>query len=248
MNFALGAHNYEVESTKYKVQSSKHSEKQRQLTPRQICACIRLNDFATILILMFPLWLKIVFTLVVCVILVVNWRNYGPRNFLWFSDIALLVTVPALWFENGLLASMMALSIVAADVAWNVDFFGGLMTGRSLFGLGKYMFDERIPWPVRLVSLFHIWFPALLLWMVYRLGYDERALLAQTALAWVVLPVSYLVVTEESENINWVRGPRGERQKSLPGWLYLALLMLALPLLIYLPTHLILKRLMPLMY
>jgi len=197
---------------------------------------------------MFPLWLKVAFTLFVCVVLFVNWRNYGLRNFLWFSDIALMVTVPALWLENGLLASMMALSIVAVDVAWNVDFFGGLITGRSLLGLGNYMFDERIPWPVRLVSLFHIWFPMLLLWMVYRLGYDERALPAQTVLAWVVLPVSYWVVTEESENINWVRGLLGDRsarQQWMSKRLYLALLMLALPLFIYLPTHLVLKMLMP---
>lgn len=194
---------------------------------------------------MFPLWLKLVYTLLVCVIVVVNWRNYGPINFLWFSDIALLVTVPALWLENGLLASMMALSIVALDVAWNVDFFGGLMTGRSLLGLSPYMFDRTIPLPVRLISLFHIWFPLLLLWMVYRLGYDERALLAQTVLAWLVLPVSYWVVTEDSENINWVRGLRGMPQKWMPGWLYLTLLMLALPLFIYLPTHLVLKKLLP---
>jgi hypothetical protein len=197
---------------------------------------------------MFPLWLKVAFTLFVCFVLVVNWRNYGLRNFLWFSDIALIVTVPALWFENGLLASMMALSIVAVDVAWNVDFFGGLLTGRSLLGLGKYMFDEKIPLPIRLVSLFHIWFPALLLWMVYRLGYDERALLFQTVLAWVVLPVSYWFVTEESENINWVRGLRGdrsERQQWMSPRLYLALLMLGLPLFIYLPTHFVFKKLMP---
>jgi hypothetical protein len=208
----------------------------------------RLKDFATIVIRMFPLWLKLLYTLVVCVILVVNWRTYGLRNFLWFSDIALIVTVPALWLENGLLASMMALSIVALDVAWNVDFFGGLLTDRNLLGLGKYMFDETIPLPVRLVSLFHIWFPVLLVWMVYRLGYDERALLVQTAVAWVVLPVSYLFVTEESENINWVRGLRGdrsERQQWMPPPLYVALLMLGLPLFIYLPTHLVLKKLMP---
>ncbi|MCM3905893.1 MAG: hypothetical protein ND866_29775 [Pyrinomonadaceae bacterium] len=197
---------------------------------------------------MFPLWLKIAYTLFVCVVIAVYWRNYGLRNFLWFSDIALIGTVPALWLENGLLASMMALSIVILDVAWAVDFFGGLLFGRSLLGLGKYMFDETIPLPVRLVSLFHIWFPMLLLWMVYRLGYDERALAAQTILAWVVLPVSYWVVTEESENINWVRGLRGDRsdpQQWMPKRLYLALLMLGLPLFIYLPTHLVLKRLMP---
>jgi hypothetical protein len=97
---------------------------------------------------------------------------------------------------------------------------------------------------VRLLSLFHIWLPPLLLWMVYRLGYDERAFLAQTVLAWVLLPVTYFV-TDPRENINWVRGPRGEPQEWMPGLLYLVLQMLVLPLFVYLPTHLVLKKLMP---
>lgn len=193
---------------------------------------------------MIPLWLKIAYTLFVCVVAAVYWRRYGASNFLWFSDIALFVIVAALWLESGLLASMMALSILLLDVGWNVDFFGRLMMGRSLLGLSKYMFDRKIPLPVRLLSLFHIWLPPLLLWIVYRLGYDERALLAQTVLAWVVLPVSYLV-TDPRENINWVRGLRGDSQNWMPGRLYLALLMLALPLFVYLPTHLVLKKLMP---
>jgi hypothetical protein len=193
---------------------------------------------------MFPLWLKVAYALFVCVVVAVYWVKYGPGNFLWFSDIALFVTVPALWLENELLASMMTLSILLLDVAWNLDFFGRLLTGRSLFGLSGYMFTATVPLPVRLLSLFHIWFPPLLLWMVYRLGYDERALVAQTVVAWVVLPVSYLV-TDPSENINWVRGLRGESQKWIPEWLYVLVLMLALPLVIYLPTHLVLQKLMP---
>jgi hypothetical protein len=193
---------------------------------------------------MFPIWLKVAYTLFVCAVIPVYWVNYGPSNFLWFSDIALFLTVPAVWLESGLLASMMTLSILLLDVAWNVDFFGRLLTGRSLSGLSSYMFTERVPLSVRSLSLFHIWFPPFLLWMVYRLGYDQRALVGQTVLAWVVLPVSYRV-TDPSENINWVRGLRGEPQKLMPGWLYLPLLMVGLPVLIYLPTHLVLKRLMP---
>jgi hypothetical protein len=106
------------------------------------------------------------------------------------------------------------------------------------------MFDATIPRPVRLLSLFHIWFPPLLLWMVSRLGYDERALAAQSVLAWLVLPVTYLV-TNPRENINWVHGPLGEPQKWMPPRIYLALLMVLLPLFIYLPTHLVLEKLMP---
>jgi hypothetical protein len=193
---------------------------------------------------MFPLWLKVAYTLFVCVVIPVYWFRYGADNFLWFSDIALFLTAPAFWLESGLLTSMVILSILILDLAWNIDFFGRLATGRNLLGLSEYMFDATIPRPVRLLSLFHIWFPPLLLWMVSRLGYDERAFAAQSVLAWLVLPVTYLV-TNPRENINWVHGPLGEPQKWMPPRIYLALLMVLLPLFIYLPTHLVLEKLMP---
>jgi len=50
-----------------------------------------------------PLGLKVIYTLYVCVLVPIYWRQYGPANFLWFSDIALLALVPALWLENALL-------------------------------------------------------------------------------------------------------------------------------------------------
>ena len=190
----------------------------------------------------FPLWLKIVCTLYVCLLVPVYWMQYGPTNFLWFSDIALLLIVPALWFESALLASMMALSVVLLELTWNVDFFGRLLTGKELIGLSNYMFDATIPLGVRGLSLFHIVLPPLLLWMVHRLGYDGRALPAQTVLAWLVLPLSYWL-SNPVENANWVYGFGSKPQIWLPAPLFVALLMLAFPLLIYLPTHLLLKKL-----
>lgn len=53
-----------------------------------------------------PLGLKIVYTLFVCELVPIYWRQYGPDNFLWFSDIALLAIVPALWLENALLVNV----------------------------------------------------------------------------------------------------------------------------------------------
>jgi hypothetical protein len=190
---------------------------------------------------MFPLWLKIAYTLFACLLVAVYWVKYGPANFLWFSDIAVLLTVPALWLESNLLASMMAVSVTLLEVGWNVDFFGRLITGRNLLGLSKYMFDGTIPLPVRALSLFHITLPPFLLWMVYRLGYNEQALLAQTVLAWTVLLMSYWLA-EPSENVNWVQG-FDKPQTFMPAPLYLLLLMIFLPLFIYLPTHLLLKQL-----
>lgn len=81
---------------------------------------------------MIPLWLKIADTLFVYLIVPIYWRRYGPANFLWFSDVALLLTVPALWLESPLLVSMMALAVALPELAWNIDFFVRLTTGVSL--------------------------------------------------------------------------------------------------------------------
>src|ERR687891_741507 len=183
-----------------------------------------------------PLWLKVSFTSFVCLLVPVYWAQYGPGNFLWFSDIALLLTVPALWLESALLASMSSLAVVVLEAVWIVDFFVRLIAGVSVTGLSKYMFDPKIALPIRALSLFHIALPLILLWMVHRLGYDSRALAAQTLLSWLVLPISYLL-TEPSENVNWVYGFRSQPQRWMPAQLYLALLMVLFPCVLYLPTH-----------
>ena len=190
---------------------------------------------------MIPLGLKIIYTLFVCALAPIYWRQYGPANFLWFSDIALLVLVPALWLENALLVSMMTVSVVFFEALWNVDFFVRLVTGKSLIGLSAYMFDPKIPLFIRGLSCFHIVLPLLLLWTVHRLGYGQRAFVWQTLLALVVLPLSYLV-SNPQENVNWVYGFGQNPQKILPAPLFVILLMLLFPLVVYLPTHLLFVR------
>ncbi|PJA32067.1 MAG: membrane-associated protein [Zetaproteobacteria bacterium CG_4_9_14_3_um_filter_53_7] len=183
-----------------------------------------------------PLWLKITYSAYVAVTLCVYWFKYGPANYLWFSDIALILTVPALWLESSSLTSMMLLAVLLPEILWNIGFFSGLLTGKPAGGLADYMFNRSLPLYLRGLSLFHIFLPLLLVWMVVTLGYDERALLWQTLLAWIVLPLSYLI-SDSKENVNWVYGPGLKAQRHLPPLTYLALLMLGFPLLIYLPTH-----------
>jgi hypothetical protein len=187
-----------------------------------------------------PLTIKILHTLFVCVLVPVYWYQYGPQNFLWFSDLALLVSVVALWRESGLLASTQALSVLVFDILWSVDFVGGLILGQPALGLSPYMFDPQYPLWLRALSLFHLWMPPLLIWMVVYHGYDRRALVIQTLVCWIVLAVSNFISTRE-ENINWVFG-LGEQPPPLPGPIYLGLLMIAMPVLFYLPTHLVLLR------
>lgn len=163
--------------------------------------------------------------------------KYGISNFLWFSNIALLLTTLVLWFPLRLLASMQLVSVGVLEVIWTLDITLGLvLLGDSLIGLTAYMFDENINLYARLLSLYHVPLPLLLLWLVWQLGYDDRAWWAQTLLAWPVLLVCYFF-TEPWLNINWVFGLGPQPQHVLPSWLYLLLLMLAFPLLVYLPTH-----------
>jgi hypothetical protein len=190
-----------------------------------------------------PLWLKVAYTLFLCVLVPVYWVHWGPRNFLWFSDIALLTTGVALWCESGLLASMMTLAIALPELAWNVDFFARLVTRHHVFGLSGYMFDASRPLYLRLLSLFHVGLPILLLWMVHRLGYDRRAWAWQTLVSLVVLPLTH-AVTAPADNVNWVYGPGSTPQTRIGTRTYLALVMLFFPLVVYLPTHLLLRALL----
>ena len=80
-------------------------------------------------------WIKLPYTLFVCVLVPVYWVERGPANFLWISDIALLVSVPALWMENRFLTSMMAVGVLLPELAWNLDFFLRLITGYDVIGL-----------------------------------------------------------------------------------------------------------------
>ena len=191
-----------------------------------------------------PLWIKLAYTGMVAAILPVYAVRYGWRNFLWFSDIALIATGIALWLESAFVASMMAVGVLLPELLWSASFLGRLLFGVRATDLAGYMFDPAKPRYLRALSLFHLVLPVTLLWMLARLGYDARALAAQTALAWVVLPVTYAVVRPHDENINWVYG-LGARQSRFSARTYLALLMLAFPIVVFLPTHFALKTWFP---
>jgi len=190
-----------------------------------------------------PLWVKLCYTAFAAVTVAIYAKKYPLWNFLWFSDIALIATVPALWLENSLLASMMLVGVLLPELLWNVAFFVRLATGKRLFGLTDYMFDPTKPLYLRAISLFHFFLPLLLLWMVSRLGYDPDALSGQALLAWIVLPLTYRLADSKVENVNWVFGWTVEPQERMPPLAYLGLVMIGFPLLIYFPTHVLLQKL-----
>lgn len=201
-----------------------------------------------------PLAVKLSYTAFLAVLVPYYWITYGPANFLWFCDVALLITLVALWWESPFLASMQAVAIVLPQMLWVMDFLAQWLTGAELFRLAAYMFDGDIPLFVRGLSSFHGWLPFLLLWMVWKLGYDRRAWLVQIVAAWLLLPASFLLTdppppppgSTQAVNVNWVYGPGQEQPQAwmAPEW-FLALLMVGFPLCIYLPSHLLFRALLP---
>ena len=192
-----------------------------------------------------PRRVKILYTLFVLILVPAYWKHYGAANFLWGSDIALFLLLVAILFEKSLPASMMALAVLVPELIWTVDFLARLLFDfdPAIFRGTAYMFDPARPLLVRALSLYHLALPVLLIWLLLRLGYDRRAIVAQTLLCWVVFPLSYLVSSPEA-NINFVHGFGGEPQQWMPPWLFVLFLMLAFPLLLYLPMHLFLSRIM----
>lgn len=190
-----------------------------------------------------PEWFKIGYTLAVLAFMVVYWQRYGPRNFLWFSDIALIGAVPAMWLESGLVSGTLACMVLLPEVLWNVDYVLRIVLKRRITGLTEYMFDASIPRWLRAISLFHVPLPLVMVWLVVAYGYPAASLPVAAGTAAVVLALSYLLSSRE-KNINWVFG-LGRVQHRLPQPLYLGLLYAGFVLVVFLPTHWILMRVFP---
>lgn len=190
---------------------------------------------------MIPLWFKLAYTVFVVIIVAIWLRHYGWRNLLWFSDIALIGAVPALWLEDPRIASVLAVAVLLPEMLWNVDLAGRLLLRRRISGLTDYMFEPERPLVLRRLSLFHVPLPLVLLWLLAAYGYvDDLALPGAALLAAVVLPLSRVVSSPE-KNINWSWG-LGAVRSPLPAYTYVAMLYAGFVALVFIPTHAILRN------
>ena len=201
-----------------------------------------------------PLAAKISVTIFLAVLVPIYWHAYGPTNFLWFCDSALILTAVGMWLESSLLISMCSVGILIPQCLWLVD-FGSRLLGFRLLGLTSYMFDSSLPLFTRGLSLFHGWLPLLLVWLLFRLRYDKRALSAWTCVAGVLLFVCYLFTPPAGAhladanipiNLNYVYGFNDQQPQSwvnqniyVIGWLGV------LWLVAFFPTHLLLRKIFP---
>jgi hypothetical protein len=186
-----------------------------------------------------PLWLKLAWTAWIVIWLPVYWRQYGAQNFLYFCDLGNFLITLGLWLESRAILSWQAVGLLVFQTLYALDLVVAFFSGHHLIGGTEYMFDVRIALWIRLLGLYHLVVPPLLLWAVHRLGYDRNALKWQTIFLWVLLPIN--LFWRPQYNVNWARG-LGHVQHSVPSWLYLAAYLIVVPLVIYCPTHWALKH------
>ena len=187
-----------------------------------------------------PLWMKIAWTVWVIVWVPVYWKQYGAQNFLYFCDMGNFLIAVALCTESALIFSWQATGLLLFQTLYTIDLIIALLFNKHLLGGTEYMFDPKIPLFVRLLSLFHVVMPPLLLWGLWRLGFDSRGWKYQTLTTWIVVPINHFWRPEY--NVNWARGLFFHEQRVVPGMIYLLGYLIVPPLLVYFPTHLLLQR------
>ncbi|MGH9963044.1 MAG: hypothetical protein ACREBC_39005, partial [Pyrinomonadaceae bacterium] len=143
-------------------------------------------------------WLAMMWLLVwgVC-----YWRVWGLANFLHLCNLAVILTCVGIWWGSSLLISSQAVSFLIAPLFWDLDVLWRLFLGKHLIGGTEYMWDSQFPLVIRLLSLYHVVWPVLLLWALRRVRYDPRALPVQTTIAIVLLLVSRYV--QPALNLNF---------------------------------------------
>lgn len=189
----------------------------------------------------FPKWIRWAVLVWLAIWIPAYWRTWGPANFLHLCDIAVILACLGVWTNSALLISSQAVSSLLVAAAWALDAGSRLVRGRGLVGGAEYLFDTRYPLWIRLLSLFHLAMPVLLLWALGRTGYDRRGWALQCSIA---LPAFIAArFTAPAVNINFAfTDPFIHRAWGPPpihvliSWLFMALV-------VYLPTHLLLKKL-----
>lgn len=171
------------------------------------------------------------------------WHTWGAVNFLHFCDIAVVFTCAGFVFNSTLLISSQAVASLLVDAAWIADVLWKISFGHYLLGGTEYMFDSHYALWVRLLSLFHIAMPVLLLWAIWRYGYDRRGLLLQLAIAFVAFVASRF--TSPSLNMNYAfTDPFFHRQWG-PAPTHVLVIFAFMLFVVYLPAHFALIKFAP---
>lgn len=166
---------------------------------------------------------------------------YGLTNFLFLCNLGVMLTAAALLWENRLVLSSQAVAAPVIGIAWALDAGWRVLSGHHLFGGTEYMWDPQYPLFTRLLSLYHLAWPLLVVVLVRRVGYDRRGWALQAGIAASALVVCRLF-TPPAENINFAFVDPVFGRAFTPAAVHLAIVLGGLAGVAYGLTHLALRR------
>lgn len=188
----------------------------------------------------FPPWMRCAAVLWLAIWIPAYWHTWGVTNFLHLCDIAVLLACAGVAIQSPLLISSQAVASLLIDLIWTLDVAWRAVSGRQLIGGTEYLFDARFPLWIRLLTLFHVALPFLLLWALTRTGYDRRALRLQSGIAFIALIAARFAGAQPNINFAFA-DPFHRTWGSAP--VQIAMIFLFLVVVFYFPTHLLLARL-----
>jgi hypothetical protein len=171
------------------------------------------------------------------------WHAWGWQNFLHLCDIAVILSCAGIIFGNRLLISSQTLATLIPGFVWCLDAGWRVAFGHSLFGGTEYLWDASHPLWIRMLSLFHIALPVLLVALCIRVGFDRRALVFQSGITLALLAISRWIGAVSNINYTFF-DPVFHRQLG-PAPIHITIIFAGILLLFYLPAHVFLRRYIP---
>jgi hypothetical protein len=166
------------------------------------------------------------------------WVVWGWQNFLHFCDIAVILSCVGIIFGSRLLISSQAIATMVAGIVWFLDAGWRVVFHHHLIGGTEYLWDTTKPLWVRLLSLFHIALPILLVVLCARVGYDRRALALQSGITVGLMAISRWM--GQARNLNYAFLDPVLHRALGPAPVHLAIIFACTLLLFYLPAHIVL--------
>ena len=148
-----------------------------------------------------PLGVKITYYAFMAFMFPVYITHYPLINFVNLCQVHLFLVLVGFLTDKYIFISMSALGIIILQLFWCLDFICETM-GINFIGGTKYMYNSDIPLYVRILSLYHGWFPFFLLYLIKKVGYDKRAVYPQFVLSNSICLLSYYQIDLYNKNIN----------------------------------------------
>ena len=161
---------------------------------------------------------------------------YGFRNFLFLCNLGVILTAVGILLGSRLLVGSQAVAAPVIGIAWGLDAGWRVVSGAHLFGGTEYMWDPQYPLFTRLLSLYHLAWPVLVVALVLKWGYDRRSWPLQAGIAASALVVCRLA-TPPAENINFAFVDPIFHRAFEPAALHVAIVLLTLAGVAYGLTH-----------